>query len=82
MSDDPLTSRRRSRRGRRVPSAGRSGRHLELVTASEDAELAELLVLRPRATLEAESAPTSLALDDASASGVGPSHRERPGGDG
>jgi hypothetical protein len=50
MSDDAFSARRRLSRGRRVSADDRHGRHLELVTDRWIAELAELVVLQPRAS--------------------------------
>lgn len=48
MSKDTISARRRLRRGRQTSTNDRQGRHLELVTDSWIAELAELVVLKPR----------------------------------
>jgi hypothetical protein len=50
MSDNASSARRRLSSGRRVSAEDRHGRHLELVTDRWIAELAELVVLTPRAS--------------------------------
>lgn len=60
MSDDPFSARRRLRR-RRVSADVRRGRHLELVTDRWSAELAELVVLQPRARREPDGPPATPA---------------------
>lgn len=57
MSDDPFSARRRLRRGR-LSADVRRGRHLELVTDRWSVELAEPVVLQPRAGREADGLPT------------------------
>ena len=64
MSDDQLSARRRSPRRLRASATARPGRHLELVTdtAKRDTangELAELVVLRPQASPEADVTPST-----------------------
>ena len=61
MSDDQLSARRRSRRPWRASAAARPGRHLELVSDSRSTELAELVVLSPRANRDPDTAPATPA---------------------
>lgn len=60
MSDDTFTARRRLSRGRRVSTGDRRGRHLELVIDGWMAELAEVVVLQPRARREADGVRVTL----------------------
>lgn len=59
MSDDPFSTRCRSRR--RTAANAPHGRRLELVTDSWIDELAELVALQPRASREVDDVPPTPA---------------------
>lgn len=77
MADDPFSARRRLRGRRHVSPVARPGRHLELVTDRWIADLAELVVLRPRARREPDGRPRLPASepDRDPQAGFGPSSR-------